>query len=63
MRPRRYRHVDQRVQRKQIDLAAHQIGHTRLGDAEAGGGFRLAQKIITKEPVGAWTAEITDAVK
>ena len=32
---RRRCHVDQRIQAKQIDLAAHQIGHARLRYAKA----------------------------
>ena len=37
------RHVDQGIYGKQADLAAHEIGDTRLRDAEQLGGLRLAQ--------------------
>ena len=38
-------HVDQSIETKQFDLAAHEVGHARLGDAEHLGGPALAEAL------------------
>ena len=35
-------HIDQSIDAKQFDLAAHEIRDTRLGNAKQLGGFQLA---------------------
>jgi hypothetical protein len=40
MQASRHRHVDERVQPEQVDLAAHQVGHAAVSH-RAGGGFPL----------------------
>jgi hypothetical protein len=35
-------HIDQGIEAKQFDLAAHEIRDTRLGNTKQLGGFRLA---------------------
>jgi hypothetical protein len=38
-------HIDQGIEAKQFDLAAHEIGDTRLGNTKQLGGLRLAQPV------------------
>jgi hypothetical protein len=35
-------HIDQGIETKQFDFAAHEIRYTRLGNAQQPGGVRLA---------------------
>jgi hypothetical protein len=35
-------HIDQGIETKQFDLAAHEVGDTRLRNAQQLGGLRLA---------------------
>ncbi|CAM2148469.1 hypothetical protein PT2222_10518 [Paraburkholderia tropica] len=39
-------HIDERVEREQVDLAAHEVGHARLRDAEDLRGLCLAQRVL-----------------
>ena len=43
-------HIYQRVQREQVDLAAHEVGDTWLGDTEQLSGFCLRDLLRLNQP-------------
>jgi hypothetical protein len=56
-------HIDQGIEAEQFDLAAHEIGDTRLRNAKQFGGLRLAEPLKRKENALALTLRIVRRTK